>query len=90
MIVRIDINNNTTTTTKAGHDIKSLTLNLATTILFLLPFALYLYPEYAKEEIGIMLGGFVLAFLAPPVGVLRPHVFSDIPSNTPFLLRKKK
>lgn len=59
-------------------------------ILFFLPFALYLYPEYAKEEIGIMIGGFVLAFLAPPWGVLRPHVFSDIPSNTPYLLRKKK
>jgi hypothetical protein len=80
----------TTTTTTAGHDIKSLALNLAMIILFVLPFAIYYYPEYLKEEIGVMVGGFVIAFITPPYGVLRPHPYSDSEHNKPFLFRKSK
>ena len=79
-----------TTNTTAGHDIKSLALNLAMSILFVLPFAIYYYPDYLQEEIGVMVGGFVLAFLAPPYGVLRPHPYSDQEKNKPFLFRKSK
>ena len=79
-----------TTNTTAGHDIKSLALNLAMSILFILPFAIYYYPEYLQEEIGVMVGGFVIAFLAPPYGVLRPHPYSDQENNKPFLFRKSK
>ena len=59
-------------------------------ILFVLPFAIYYYPDYLQEEIGVMVGGFVLAFLAPPYGVLRPHPYSDQENNKPFLFRKSK
>lgn len=55
-----------------------------------LPFAVYFYPEYTKEEIGVTIGGFVLAFLAPPYGVLRPHPFSDLPYNKPYLMKGAK
>lgn len=82
--------NKNKTTIKAGHDIKSLILNLAMIILFVLPFAIYYYPEYLKEEISVMVGGFVLAFITPPYGVLRPHPYSDSEHNKPFLFRKSK
>jgi len=74
----------------SGHDIKSLLLNLAMSILLALPYLAYMYPEYIKEEIGVTIGGFVIAFLAPPYGVLRPHPFSDSAYNTPYLMKGAK
>jgi hypothetical protein len=57
-------------------------------ILFVLPFAIYYYPEYVQEEIGVMVGGFVLAFIAPPYGVLRPHPSIGPDNNKTRLFRK--
>lgn len=74
-------------TKKAGHDIKSLAINLATLIFFFLPVCLYVYPEYAKEQCIVTAIGFAVAFLAPPIGVLRPHPYSDLPGNKPFAPR---
>mmetsp|Transcript_3605 Transcript_3605/g.7980 ORF Transcript_3605/g.7980 Transcript_3605/m.7980 type:complete len:87 (-) Transcript_3605:939-1199(-) len=68
-----------------GHDIKSLLINLATLFLFVLPFALYFDGESnGINYICVVAGSFVLAFLAPPVGMLRPHVYSDFQWNKPF------
>ena len=79
-----------THTHTAGHDIKSLALNFASSLLILLPFAVYFYPEYLKEEIGVVCITFVGAYLAPPRGMLRPHPFSDYPENAPFRFNKKQ
>jgi hypothetical protein len=68
----------------AGHDIKSLLINLATFLFFLLPFGLYYFQDYQKEQYIIVGLGFLIAFLAPPIGCLRPHPYSDIPSNKPL------
>mmetsp|Transcript_18082 Transcript_18082/g.37089 ORF Transcript_18082/g.37089 Transcript_18082/m.37089 type:complete len:91 (-) Transcript_18082:441-713(-) len=70
-----------------GHDIKSLVINLATFLLFVLPFGVYFFPEFTKEQCAVVGAGFVLAFLTPPVGVLRPHPYSDMPGNKPFAPR---
>ncbi|KAL3809450.1 hypothetical protein ACHAXA_001278 [Cyclostephanos tholiformis] len=72
-----------------GHDIKSLAINFATTLLFLLPFALY----FGDERKVTFYTGSVVAFLAlavvlPPFGWMRPHPYSDLPGNKPMLFRK--
>ena len=68
----------------AGHDLKSLALNLASTLLILLPFAMYFYSEYNQASIGAVVGSLLLSLLVPPVGWRRPHPYSDDPSNTPY------
>eukprot|EP00536_Pseudo-nitzschia_multiseries_P014222 jgi/Psemu1/310735/fgenesh1_kg.673_\ len=73
----------------SGHDIKSLAINLATFLFFIVPFGLYLYPEYKNEQLIIVGIGFVVAFFVPPIGTLRPHPYSDIPGNRPFAPRMK-
>ena len=72
-----------------GHDIKSLALNLATFLVFMLPFALY-YGEEGKEKTycGIVGVFMVLAIIAPPFGWMRPHPYTDMPGNEPFTFRK--
>ncbi len=70
-----------------GHDIKSLLINLASFLLFILPFGVYYYPEFKNEQFIAVGASFVLAFLAPPIGVLRPHPYSDFPKNKPFAPR---
>lgn len=70
-----------------GHDIKSLAINLATFLFFLVPFGMYFYPEYIKEQMIVVGVGFAVAFLCPPIGMLRPHPYSDIPGNRPFAPR---
>ncbi|KAL7572024.1 hypothetical protein ACA910_001678 [Epithemia clementina (nom. ined.)] len=65
----------------SGHDLKSIMINLATTILFLLPFAAYLYTEHIKLQVAVTVGALILAIIIPPIGWMRPHPYSDIPSN---------
>mmetsp|Transcript_5997 Transcript_5997/g.12346 ORF Transcript_5997/g.12346 Transcript_5997/m.12346 type:complete len:91 (+) Transcript_5997:87-359(+) len=70
-----------------GHDIKSLLINLATILLFFMPIGLYVYPEFKNEQMIAVGVSFVLAFFAPPIGILRPHPYSDIPYNKPYAPR---
>lgn len=64
-------------------DLKSLGLNVATTLLILLPFALYFdrASERATIYVGFVVVTFILVLLIPPVGWWRPHPYSDFPSN---------
>lgn len=67
-----------------GTDLKSLALNLASILLFILPFAAYLDKDNTKIYCGVVVGSFVVSVLVPPVGWMRPHPYSDIPSNKPY------
>lgn len=72
-----------------GHDIKSLVINLATILLFLLPFALYFGDEEKyKAYVGVVVGSLALALIVPPFGWMRPHPYTDMPGNEPLLIRK--
>mmetsp|Transcript_18777 Transcript_18777/g.33978 ORF Transcript_18777/g.33978 Transcript_18777/m.33978 type:complete len:84 (+) Transcript_18777:179-430(+) len=72
-----------------GHDIKSLVINLATILLFLLPFALYFgEAEKAKVYVGVVVAGFLVCLVVPPIGWMRPHPYTDLPGNEPLLFRK--
>lgn len=64
-------------------DLKSLGLNIATTLLLLLPFALYFDRASDRSSIyvAVVVVTFILAVLIPPVGWWRPHPYSDFPSN---------
>jgi hypothetical protein len=73
----------------AGHDIKSLAINFATALLFLLPFPLFFGDEgKAKFYTGVVVAFLVLAVILPPFGWMRPHPYSDLPGNKPLLFRK--
>jgi len=72
-----------------GHDIKSLAINFATLLLFLLPFALYLGEEEKRMTyVGVVVGFLALAVVAPPFGWMRPHPYTDMPGNEPLQFRK--
>lgn len=71
----------------SGLDIKSLLINFSTFLFFIVPFEIYFYPEYVKEECIVVVVGFAIAYMAPPYGFLRPHPYSDMPSNKPFAPR---
>jgi hypothetical protein len=64
-----------------GHDLKSLLINLASLLLILLPIAAYLDTERIKIYAGIVAASMVLAYVASPVGWMRPHPYSDMPEN---------
>lgn len=70
-------------TTTAGHDLKSLALNFASIILILLPFGLYGFQDYVKEQVGAVMLVFAVALVIPPMGWMRPHPYSDLPGNRP-------
>ena len=92
MIIVAATNNfhNTSFHTNIGHDIKSLAINFATFLVFVLPFALYFGEEdKAKQYIGVVEGFLLLSLIAPPVGWKRPHPYTDMPGNEPFRLRKE-
>ncbi|KAL7433938.1 hypothetical protein ACHAXM_003856 [Skeletonema potamos] len=77
-----------------GHDIKSLMINLATSLLFFLPFALYYDIQNQQSEhvtlyIGIVVGGLLLSLLVPPMGWMRPHPYTDVMGNVPFKFRRE-
>jgi hypothetical protein len=73
-----------------GHDVKSLGLNFATTLLFLLPFALYFDDGGGRGKLyaGLVVAFLALAVILPPFGWMRPHPYSDLPGNKPLLFRK--
>ena len=68
----------------AGHDLKSLVLNLASTLLFLLPFVAYFYTEHLEMGAAVVGGSMVVSLLVPPIGWRRPHPYSDDPTNYPY------
>ena len=77
------------TATNTGHDIKSLLINLATALLFFLPGPLYFGDEdQIKMYLYVLVGSFVVCLLAPPMGWMRPHPYTDIPGNEPLTFRK--
>jgi hypothetical protein len=63
---------------------KSLALNLASILVFILPFVAYFYSEHLQTAILVVAGSMVLSFLVPPVGWRRPHPYSDDPNNVPY------
>jgi len=67
-----------------GLDMKSLALNLASTLLFILPIVAYLYTEHLVEAISVVGGSILLSLLVPPIGWRRPHPYSDDPTNLPY------
>jgi hypothetical protein len=68
---------------QAGHDVKSLMLNVASCTLFVLPLAMFFVPQYIKEELGVVAITMFLALLVPPRGWMRPHPYSDKIHNRP-------
>jgi hypothetical protein len=68
---------------KTQHDFKSMALNFASCLLLLLPFGAYLYNEHFVYMTGAVILSFAVALLAHPVGWMRPHPYSDIPTNKP-------
>lgn len=71
--------------TESGTDIKSVTINMASTLLLVLPFACYAKREQCRLYIGVVALSFLIAVLLPPVGWKRPHPYSDMPENRPKL-----
>jgi hypothetical protein len=71
--------------TESGTDVKSVTINMASTLLLVLPFACYARREQCWLYIGVVAISFLIAFLLPPVGWKRPHPYSDMPENRPKL-----
>jgi hypothetical protein len=67
-----------------GTDIKSLALNFASLLLFVLPFAAYFDQPHAKLYCGVVLGVMMISLLVPPMGWMRPHPYSDMPNNKPY------
>jgi hypothetical protein len=63
---------------------KSIFINIATTLLIFVPIPLYMYTEYAKELIAFVFMSFVVCFSLPPWGWKRPHPYSDDPNNRPY------
>mmetsp|Transcript_23005 Transcript_23005/g.40494 ORF Transcript_23005/g.40494 Transcript_23005/m.40494 type:complete len:82 (+) Transcript_23005:384-629(+) len=73
----------------SGLDLKSLALNFASALLFVLPLAMYFYPEFIQKEIAVVVMSFVVAVLVPPMGWMRPHPYSDMPGNLPYPRKKE-
>jgi hypothetical protein len=59
-------------------------INVASTLLFVLPFVAYFSRENAVKFAAVVGASFLLAFVAPPVGWKRPHPYSDDPNNRPY------
>jgi len=66
-----------------GTDIKSLAINMASIMLFVIPFVAYFDLMEIKQYSGLLGGAFVFAYVMPPVGWRRPHPYSDDPRNVP-------
>lgn len=66
-----------------GNDVKSILLNIATTVLFFLPFALYFSKDDTQRQISVAVtvGGLVIGLGYPPMGWKRPHPYSDQDHN---------
>jgi hypothetical protein len=66
-----------------GRDLKSLALNVSSSILIVLPILCYVDPDQMKKWCGIVAVSFVVTALIPPMGWKRPHPYSDDPKNKP-------
>ena len=53
---------------KTGLDIKSISINLITILLFLLPFISYAHPENARNYVSYWFIGLAIMYLVPPRG----------------------
>ena len=76
-------------TWSTGRDPKSLAINLATTVFFILPFLAYFDQKNLWSYVALVSILFVVAFIVPPIGWLRPHPYSDFPGtneNSRFIL----
>lgn len=67
----------------AGTDPKSVAINLASFMLFLVPFVAYLYAEHFRNYALAVAACFACAYLLAPMGWKRPHPYSDMPENRP-------
>mmetsp|Transcript_7686 Transcript_7686/g.11192 ORF Transcript_7686/g.11192 Transcript_7686/m.11192 type:complete len:81 (+) Transcript_7686:175-417(+) len=67
-----------------GLDPKSLAINLATTLVFIIPFVIYYDNDVGKKFCMVTGGSLLLAFLVPPIGWMRPHPYTDMPGNRPY------
>mmetsp|Transcript_35553 Transcript_35553/g.82570 ORF Transcript_35553/g.82570 Transcript_35553/m.82570 type:complete len:84 (-) Transcript_35553:642-893(-) len=72
-----------------GTDPKSIAINIATMVLFILPFLLYFDPEWTTRYLYLTFGLFILAYIVPPMGWRRPHPYSDDPTNRPMFAPKR-
>jgi hypothetical protein len=63
-------------------------INLSTFIVFILPIAIYFSRENTKNFCLAAVGSMVLAILAPPFGLYRPHPYSDWERNKPWPRRE--
>jgi len=64
-------------------------MNIATILLFLLPFALYFGDqEKLVLYVGLVVASLLLSLIMPPIGWMRPHPYSDVPGNEPLRMRK--
>lgn len=61
--------------------IKEALINISSMVSFLVPIALIFYLQEWKTILGTWAGVFLLTLIFPPVGWMRPHRHSDIPSN---------
>ena len=68
----------------AGTDPKSVALNIASILLFLLSFVAYFYYEYIRQAAIAVVVSFLIAYVTPPMGWRRPHPYSDDPNNRPY------
>ena len=70
-------------TAENGTDPKSLLWNLATTVIFFAPVAVYFNKSSVTEATAACAVFYLLAFLYKPIGWKRPHPYSDDPRNRP-------
>ena len=60
---------------------KSIALNISMFLAFLFPIGCYFYPQNIYIMLMIVALWLLAAFVTPPMGFLRPHPYSDMPSN---------
>mmetsp|Transcript_22877 Transcript_22877/g.52970 ORF Transcript_22877/g.52970 Transcript_22877/m.52970 type:complete len:220 (-) Transcript_22877:1353-2012(-) len=75
----------------AGNDWKSMAINLASLVFFLVPFVLYFSETDIQRQVygGVVALCFLVAYILPPLGWRRPHPYSDDPSNRPTYAKKQ-
>jgi hypothetical protein len=49
-----------------------------------MPIIIYFNQNFWQQIVGAVVGAFLLAFVAPPLGWKRPHPYSDNPANRPY------
>eukprot|EP00934_Nitzschia_sp_Nitz4_P004123 Nitzschia sp. Nitz4//scaffold5_size260463//124895//125292//NITZ4_000981-RA/size260463-processed-gene-0.382-mRNA-1//-1//CDS//3329555337//4113//frame0 len=72
-----------------GHDMKSIAINIATTLVFLVPFVAYFNNPILVKFCLVAVVGLSIAYVVPPVGYRKPHPYSDDPNNLPYPRKTK-